>query len=91
MYRFWLASVPILTCMENMDTEILVTCTGLNNCKKVDINGTREDILATTIHKEDKLGTFDKCIQLDKHRSCGLLKHSRASKYLIQLSHGVNS
>ena len=54
--------------MENMDMEILVMCTGLNNCKKVDINGTREDILATTIHKENnKLGTFEKCIQLDKH------------------------
>ena len=68
MYRFWLTSVLISTCMENMDMEILVTCTGLNNCKKVDINGTREDILAITIHKENnKLGTFEKCIQLDKH------------------------
>ena len=52
MYRFRLTSVTISTSMENMDTEILVTCTGLNNCKKADINGTREDILAT-IHTEN--------------------------------------
>ena len=34
MYRFRLRSVTISTSMENMDTEILVTCTGLNDCKK---------------------------------------------------------
>ena len=37
--------------MENMDTEILVTRTGLDDCKKADINGTTEDILAI-IHME---------------------------------------
>ena len=46
MYRLMLTSVSISTNMENMDTEILVTCTGLNDCKKADINRTREDILA---------------------------------------------
>ena len=46
MYRFRLTSITISTGIENMDTEILVTCAGLNDCKKVDINRTREDILA---------------------------------------------
>ena len=52
MYRFRLTGVTITASMENMDTEILVTCTGLNNCKKTDINGIREDILAI-IHTEN--------------------------------------
>ena len=52
MYRFRLTGVTITASMENMDTEILVTCTGLNNCKKADINGIREDILAI-IHTEN--------------------------------------
>ena len=34
MYRVRLTNVTISTSMEIMDTEILVTCTGLNNCKK---------------------------------------------------------
>ena len=34
-----------------MDTEILVTRTGLDDCKKAVINGTTEDILAI-IHME---------------------------------------
>ena len=46
MYRFRLTSVKISTSMENMDAEILVTCVGLNNCRKTDINGIGEDILA---------------------------------------------
>ena len=46
MYRFRLTSITISTSIENMDTEILVTCAGLNDCKKADINRTREDILA---------------------------------------------
>ena len=40
--------------MENMDTEILVACTGLNDCKKADINRTKEDILAI-IYTENKV------------------------------------
>ena len=45
MYRFRLRSIKISTSIENMDMGILFTCTDLNNCKKADINGTREDIL----------------------------------------------
>ena len=52
MYRFRLTSAAISTSMESMDTEILVTCTCLNDCQKTDINGTREDILAI-IHTEN--------------------------------------
>ena len=51
MYRFRLTSVTISMSMENMDTEILVTRTGLDDCKKAVINGTTEDILAI-IHME---------------------------------------
>ena len=43
------------------------TCTGLNDCKKDDINGTREDILEIIHTENSKLGTFEKYIQLDKH------------------------
>ena len=52
MYRFRLTSVTILTSMENLDTEILVMRTGSNDCKKGDINGTIEDLLAIT-HTEN--------------------------------------
>ena len=52
MCRFRRTRVLTSTRMENMDTEILVTCTGLNHCKKADINGTREDILLI-IHTEN--------------------------------------
>ena len=52
MYRFRLTRVTIRnTSMENMDMEILVTRTGLDDCKKAVINGTTEDILAI-IHME---------------------------------------
>ena len=54
MYRFRPTSVTISASMENMDTDILVTCTGLNDCKNADINGTSEDILGI-IHTEDIL------------------------------------
>ena len=52
MYRFRLRSITISTSMENMETEILLAFTDLNNCKKADINGTREDILVI-IHTEN--------------------------------------
>ena len=67
MRRFRLTSVTISTSMENMDTEILVTCTGLNDCKKANINGTIEDILAIIHTENSKLGTFENYIHLDKH------------------------
>ena len=51
MYRFRLTRVTISMSMENMDMEILVTRTGLDDCKKAVINGTTEDILAI-IHME---------------------------------------
>ena len=52
MYMIRLTSVAISTSMEKMDMEILITCTGLKDCKKADINGTREDIMAI-IHTEN--------------------------------------
>ena len=52
MYSFRLTRVTISTSMENIKTEILVTCTGLNNCKIISINGTKEDVLEI-IHKEN--------------------------------------
>ena len=69
MYRFRLRSITILMSMENMDTEILVTCTGLNDCKRADINGTREDISAI-IHTENivnwaHLKITSSCINID--------------------------
>ena len=43
-------SVTLSTSMENIGSEILVKCTGLNDGKNV--NGVQENILAT-IHTED--------------------------------------
>ena len=52
MYRFRILSVTIPTSIANMENDILVTCTGLNDCKKGDINGKQEDLLAI-IHIEN--------------------------------------
>ena len=52
MCKFRLRTIKISTSMENMDMGILFTCTDLSNCKKADINGTREDILVI-IHTEN--------------------------------------
>ena len=38
--------------LTNIEVDILVTCTGLNDCKKVDVNGKQENILAI-IHIEN--------------------------------------
>ena len=52
MYRFRILSVTFSTSITNMENDILVTCTGLNNCKKGNVNGKQEDILAI-IHIEN--------------------------------------
>ena len=52
MYRFRILSVTIPTSIANMENDILVTCTGLNDCKKGDVNGKQEDLLAI-IHIEN--------------------------------------
>ena len=65
--RFRVTGVTISTSMENMDREILVICTCLNDCKKADINRTREDPGNNTYRKNSKLNTIEKHIQLDKH------------------------
>ena len=67
MCRFRLTSVTISRSMENVESEILVTCTGLNDYKRANINGTIEDILAIIHTENSKLGTFEKYIHLDKH------------------------
>ena len=45
-------SVTLLTSIGNLDNDILVTCVGLNECKKADVNGVQENILAI-IHIEN--------------------------------------
>ena len=52
MYRFRILSVTISTSIINIENDILVTCTGLSNCKKGDVNGKHDDILAI-IHIEN--------------------------------------
>ena len=54
MYRFRILSATISTSITNMENDILVTCTGLNECKKGDVNGKQEDILVV-IHIENIL------------------------------------
>ena len=45
-------SVTLSTSIVNLDNYILVTCVGLNECKKADVNGAQENILAI-IHTEN--------------------------------------
>ena len=39
LYRFQLNSITLSTNITNVDSEILITCKGLNNAKKCDTNG----------------------------------------------------
>ena len=39
IYRFRLTSLTISTSMENLNNTILITCVGLNECTKADVNG----------------------------------------------------
>ena len=52
MHRFRILSVTISTNIPNMENDILVTCTGLNDYKKGDVNGKQEDLLPI-IHIEN--------------------------------------
>ena len=52
MYRFRILPVTISSSITNMENNILVTCTGLKDCKKGDVNGKQENILAI-IHIEN--------------------------------------
>ena len=45
-------SVTLPTNIVNLDNDILVTCVDLNKCKKTDVNGVQENILAI-IHTEN--------------------------------------
>ena len=45
-------SVTLPTSIVNLDNDILVTCVGLNKCKKSDVNGVYKNILAI-IHTEN--------------------------------------
>ena len=52
IYRFKLTSVTLSTSIVNLDNKILVTCVGLNECKKADVNRVQQNILAI-IHTEN--------------------------------------
>ena len=52
MCRFKILSVPISASKTNMENDILATCMQLNDCKRGDVNGKQEDILAI-IHIEN--------------------------------------
>ena len=52
-YRFRLSTVTLSNKMLNVDNgDIIVSCVGLNACKKADVNGKRTDVLGL-IHKEN--------------------------------------
>ena len=42
IYRFKLMGVTLSTSIVNLDSDILVTCVGLNECKKAEVNGVQE-------------------------------------------------
>ena len=52
VYRFRLTSVTISTSMKNLNNTILITCVGLNECKKADVNGKEVNVLGV-IHTEN--------------------------------------
>ena len=52
IYMFKLMSMIQSTSIVNLDNDILVTCVGLNECKKADMNGVQEKTLAI-IHTEN--------------------------------------
>ena len=45
IYIFWVMSVTLSKSMENIGSEILVTCTGLNDGQKADVNGVQKIFL----------------------------------------------
>ena len=45
-------SMTLSTSIVNLDNDILVTCVGLNECKKANVNGVQENILMI-IHSEN--------------------------------------
>ena len=52
-YRFRLLTVTLSSKMLNVDNgDIIVSCVGLNDCKKADVNGKRTDVLGI-IHTEN--------------------------------------
>ena len=52
IYGFKLMSVTLSISIVNLDNNVLVICVGLNECKKADMNGVQENILAI-IHTEN--------------------------------------
>ena len=52
VYGFKLMSVTLSISIVNLDNNVLVICVGLNECKKADMNGVQENILAI-IHTEN--------------------------------------
>ena len=52
IYRFRLTSITISTSMKNLNNTILITCVGLNECKKADVNGKEVNVLGV-IHTEN--------------------------------------
>ena len=51
IYRFRLTSITVSTSMKNFGNTILITCFGLNECKKADANGKEVNVLGV-IHTE---------------------------------------
>ena len=52
IYRFNLMSITLSTSIVNLDNNILVTCVGLSECKKANVNRVQKNILAI-IHTEN--------------------------------------
>lgn len=63
IYRLRVISVTLLASMENTGSEILVTCTGLNDSKKADANGIQANILAI-IHSKN-IPSCEQLINID--------------------------
>ena len=52
IYRFILTSITTSTSMKNLNNTILITCVGLNECKKADVNRKEVNVLGV-IHTEN--------------------------------------
>ena len=90
VYRFKLNSITFSSNITNTDKEILITITGLSNCKKSDTNGEQDSILSIMHIEKRKLGTVVQYFKLDKHRSERLFRRPGSAKHVLQFYNGIN-
>ena len=73
IYKFKITSITLSSNIKNADNEILLTCTGLRDCKKSDTNGHQDNVLA--ILPLENINNWEQLVQTSsfgQHRSSRL-------------------